>query len=107
MVHTIETHPHTDVDTTFHTRVTHCNIDLINVEAEIQAHRLELHALRFQQVRGILPKETRQRHGGAEDLFKVRGSGKSRSGIEAFHTPVLKLRPQASCSALEIVENSV
>ena len=30
-------------DTTFHTHVTHCNFDLINVEAEIQAHRLELH----------------------------------------------------------------
>ena len=83
-------------DSTFHSRVNHCNIDFINVEAEIQANRLELHAARFQQARGVLPKETRQRHGGAEDLFKVRGSGKGRSGIEAFHTPVLKLRPQAS-----------
>ena len=83
-------------DSTFHTRVTHCNIDFINVEAEIQAHRLELHAVWFRQARGVLPKETRQRHGGAEDLFKVRGSGQGRSGIEAFHTRVLKLRPQAS-----------
>ena len=32
-------------DTTFHTRVTHCNFDLINVETEIQAHRLELHGV--------------------------------------------------------------
>ena len=67
VVHTAKTHLHMGDDavehadqagdTTFHTRVNHCNFDLINVEAEIQAHRLQLHGVLCNRLEESSPKK--------------------------------------------------
>ena len=58
---TAETHPPAGGDAvehaTFQTRVTHCNFDLINVEAEIQAHRLEIHGVLYNRLEEFSPRE--------------------------------------------------
>ena len=110
-------HAHQAGDTTFHTRANHCNFDLINVEAEIQAHRLELHGVLCNRLEESSPKKDDSVMLDPRTCSKARGSGKSKSRFEAFHTPLLKLKPrqsfptrpqvihQASCSAPEIVVN--
>ena len=122
---TAETHPpsgddaveHADQagDTTFHTRETHCNFDLINVEAEIQAHRLELHGVLCNRLEESSPRKDDSVMLESRTCSKLEVLAKGRSGFEAFHTPIFKLRPcqsfptpplvfhQASCSAPEIV----
>ena len=110
-------------DTTLDTRVTHCIFGLIKVETEVQTYGLELHAVGSNRLEESSPRNddsdmVEPMAPPSSDMFKARGSGKSRSGIEAFHTRtqvealahpfqlLLQVFHQASSkTAPEIVEN--
>ena len=86
-------------DTTLDTRVTHCNFGLIKVETEDQTYGPELptcsgsNKLEESSPRNDDSDMVEPMAAPSSHMFKARGSGKCKSGIEAFHTPVLKLKP--------------
>ena len=88
-------------DTTFHTRVTHGKFGLIKSKRRIKpmdsnytlfgSNRLEESSQRNDDSDMVEPMAP-----PSSDMFKARGSGKSRSGIEAFHTRTQAEAPRPS-----------